>query len=195
MKIIYSLVLVLSTLPLITFGQMEERIIDFPPKTMGGLIQGEDGKMIPTKDEAIEIVEIKIGNEVVELGKSFSADGDWLSDLTFKVKNISGRPISAIRIGFALPETKYKKSRMGFSLEYGRTLSTGIDYGDQKAILPKEEVTLFRNEAHYERDRKGIEMRTGKVNFTKVFITVTVVKFEDETTFMTWKLPIAKKEN
>lgn len=78
----------------------------------------------------------------------------------------------------------------GFSLEYGKDLSTGIDYGVQTPIEPGQEVLLMRNDRHYTRDTNGIARRTGVTDFNTVLIGVSVVKFADGTVWTTYRLPI-----
>jgi hypothetical protein len=92
---------------------------------------------------------------------------------------------------FNLLEAKYKEGIMGFSLEYGKALSTGINYGVQKVIMPNEELDLIRNEAHYNRDRDGIAQKSGTTDFSKVLMGITTVQFEDGTVWWNWKLPLA----
>lgn len=192
MKLIYAAVVITILFPVLVYCQTQDRIVDWHPRTLQGtFVTGEDGKLIPSKIEALKIIEIKLGDEAITLGQPFSASGEWLKNLTIKVRNISERPISSIRIQFNLPEAKYQESTMGFSLEYGKALSTGINYGEQKPLMPNEELVLFRNEAHYNRDRDGIARRAGTTDFSKVLIGMTMVKFEDGTVWSSAKLPLA----
>lgn len=195
MKVICKVFGFIILLPLLVYSQSQDRIIEYPPLTLGSFVADKDGKFIPSNIEALEIIEIKVGDKSVSLGQSFSASEDWLKNLTVKVKNTSGKPISAIRMMFGLPEAKYKEGASGFSLEYGKALSTGIDYGLQKVIKPDEELVLYRNEAHYNRDRNGIAQRTGLTDFSKMLILVTTVQFEDGTVWSSWKLPTVKQSN
>lgn len=168
------------------------RIIEWPPldNPLGNVVSGENGKMIPTDIKALEIVFISADGNRVTPGESFTAQDDWLKTFTVRVKNTSGRSIQAIRLHFGLPEAKSGDAISGFSLEYGRGLGTGIDYGEQKVIPPGEEVELFRNDRHYKRDSEGIAQRTGVSNFTRVLLGPATVKFEDGTVWTGWKLPI-----
>jgi hypothetical protein len=195
MKVICRVFGIIILLPLLAYSQVQDRIIDFPARTQSSFVKGEDGKMVTSNIEALEIVEIRVGDKTVLLGQSFSAGDDWLKNLTVRVKNISGKPISSIRMHFGLPGAKYKEGTMGFSLEYGKALSTGIDYGVQKSIIPNEELVLFRNEAHYNRDRNGIAQKAGVINFSEVLIGVTTVRFEDGMVWSGWRLPTVDQSN
>jgi hypothetical protein len=183
-------------LPVFVFGQAQKKSIKWASKTQqANLVKGVDGVLFPSDIKALEIVEIEVENNPISLGESFSASDDWLRYLTIRVKNISGKPISSIRISLSLPETKNEERTFGFSLEYGKALSTGIDYGIQKPIMPNEELELFRNEAHYQRGLQTIAQRSGLTHFSEVLIDSTVVQFEDGTVWLGWRLPLSKQNN
>ena len=80
----------------------------------------------------------------------------------------------------------------GFSLEYGKELSTGISYGEQKMIDPGEEADIVRSQKHYERDSLGILQRTGMADFTKVILVTGQAILADGTRWMTWKPEMAR---
>jgi hypothetical protein len=54
--------------------------------------------------DLIEIQSINLGGKSVAIGEPFSADEDWLRDLTFRVKNVSDRELTGIQITLILPE-------------------------------------------------------------------------------------------
>ena len=176
------------------FAQGTGRIIEWPPleNPLGNVLAGENGRYIPTEIKALEIVFISAEGSRISPGVPFTAQDDWLKTFTVRVKNTSDRPIQAIRLHFGLPEAKRGDAISGFSLEYGKGLGTGIDYGEQKVMAPGEEVELVRNERHYKRDSEGIAQRTGVSNFTRVLLGHATVKFEDGTVWTGWKLPMAK---
>jgi hypothetical protein len=141
--------------------------------------------------KALEIVEFKVDGKAVMPGQRFTAEGEWLKTFAIRLRNISGKPISSIRMHFSLPDAKVSDTASaGFSLEYGKALSTGIDYGTQDPIQARQEVELIRNERHYLRDRNGIAKRTSVTDFNSVVIAATVVKFEDGSVWTSYKLPL-----
>ena len=177
-----------------TFAQTKMRTIVWPPidDPMGNVIADVNGRLVSTEIKALAIVSISADGKPITVEDPFTAQDDWLKSLAITVRNISDRPIKAIRIGFGLPEATVTGAGTGFSLEYGKELSTGIDYGEQKSIAPGEEVEIFRNDRHYKRDSEGIAKRTGLLNFTQLMIGVTTVKFDDGTVWSSRKLPITK---
>lgn len=56
--------------------------------------------------DAIEIQSINVGGKSIAIGEPFSADEDWLQDLTFRVKNVSDKELMGIQITLILPELK-----------------------------------------------------------------------------------------
>ena len=54
--------------------------------------------------DVIEIQSINLGGKSITIGEPFSADEDWLRDLTFRVKNISDKELMGIQITLILPE-------------------------------------------------------------------------------------------
>ena len=196
MRSVYSALVISILFPLLAYSQTQDKIIDWHPRTLqGNFVKGEDGKQVSSNIEALKIIEIKVDGKIVTLGRTFSATGDWLKNLTVKVRNTSGKSISSIRMHFNLPEAKYKEGTIGFSLEYGKALSTGINYGLQKIIMPDEEIILYRNDAHYNRDRDGIAQRAGITDFSNVLIGMTIVQFEDDTVWSSGKLQLTNQNN
>ncbi|MFQ5739026.1 MAG: hypothetical protein ACE5JX_08415 [Acidobacteriota bacterium] len=49
----------------------------------------------------VRITAMRVGDESIEASKPFAAEVDWLSRLTWMVKNVSEEPISYIEIDFA----------------------------------------------------------------------------------------------
>ncbi|MGH9946950.1 MAG: hypothetical protein ACRD6X_07125 [Pyrinomonadaceae bacterium] len=176
-----------------TFAQ-SNKVIDWPSAVTEQAYIGTTGvPQTATTEKGLEIVEFKVDGNAVMPGRPFSAEGEWLRTFSVTVKNVSGQQISSIRLYFVLPEVKSDEKMSGFSLEYGKGLSTGISYVDQWRIEPGEVVELIRNEAHYTRDREGIARRTGSTNFNTVVIAIAQIQFNDGKIWSSYKLPFVSK--
>lgn len=198
MKVICSVFCFILLLPLFSYGQTQNRTIDFPPNAPeGNFIKGENGKLIPSIIKALEIVEIKLGDKPISLGQPFSASDDWLKNLTIKLRNISDKPIYSIMITFSLPEAQYKDFilpeaqykdfMMGKSLEHWRPGRT---------YMPDEEFNLPMDFIFDDRGMENIVQKTGVTTFSKLIVgNPTAVRFQDDTVWFSWKLPFAKQEN
>jgi len=184
-----KLLLIIALFAATSFGQ--SRVVGWPQGVSDqAFVHDGDGRVIPSSDRALEIVEFTVDGRKITPGQRFEAGEDWLKSLSVRVKNISAKKIVSIRLHFGLPETKGNSIQSGFSLEYGQALSTRFKEIDQKAIEPGQEVVLFRDESHYARDRDGIAKRTGLTDFASAIISTTTVKFEDGKYWSTYKLPM-----
>lgn len=196
MKVVVWFFAVILLLPLCSHAQAT-RVVDWPPVApVQASVKGNGGKSIASEAKALEIVEIDVEGKTIKPGQPFSAGDDWLRTFAVKVKNISDKNISSIRLHFVLPEAKSPAGvPSGFSLQYGKELNNGIDYGVQPLIEPGKEVVLIRNDRHYTRDKDGIAKRTGKTDFNNVIIAVSTIQFEDGTVWSTYRLPITSVTN
>jgi len=182
----------LAALTIFTFGQTRDRILDWhplPPVPVDNRLNGQ-----PTSLEPLELVEITVEGRPVICGQPFIAGTDWLKSLTLKIRNVSTQPIKFIRISFYVPEAKFKDSFLGFSLEYGRETSDGVSlsYGTER-LMPGTETELARSADAYYRYRDTVAKGGVNTDFTKAFIGLTYLRFEDGTVWDGLRLKIAAK--
>lgn len=155
--------------------EAQERIVEWSAHPLIKTDQSASGVA-----EAVQIVDVRVGELSITIGRPFIAGDDWLRGLCFRLKNVSGRPIIGSRLSFSLPETRINNNGLGFSLEYGRGESTGIPSDEQRVIMPNEQFELKFNDQQYERHRKFVTSRSNLPSFSKVIIGNIVVKFDDE---------------
>ena len=122
-----------------------ERVIATFKSGMRTTMKPANGPPQPTDLIAVEVLEFKLGGVPIKLDQPFRADGNWLQNLRARVKNVSQKSISHVRIVFMLPEATYQEDGrnqvMGFELEYAAAkLSEGGD--ERNVVLPGEEVEL-----------------------------------------------------
>ena len=175
--------LLLAAPTILTFGQTRDRLLDWWPRTpMGNRLNGQ-----PTDWEPLQLLEITVEGRTVTCGQPFTAGEDWLKSLSFKIRNVSGKPIKFIRISFNVPEAKFKDSTLGFALEYGRETSDGVSlsYGKER-LMPGEEAELTHDARAYYRYRDVIAKAGGNTDFSNALILPTYVRFEDG---MVWDGP------
>jgi hypothetical protein len=165
--------------PVTVVGQAKVRVVEWPTYPLGRIYSSAEGIKRSPVTEALEIVDIKVESHSITIGHPFAADEDWLKTLTLRIKNISGQPIVGARMGFSLAETRIENKGLGFSLEYGKGLSTGIPSDEQRVIGPNEEFEFRFNDAQYRHHRAFVSERTSLPSFSIVWIGVTSVKFDD----------------
>jgi hypothetical protein len=186
MKIVYGMFIVLL-LSICSLGQAD-RVIDWTPYTASPTFLDHSTIRV------LEIVEFRVDGKLLKPGQPFSGEGEWLKTFSVKVRNISGKRISSIKLYFGLPEAKYDNGVSGFSLVYGTALSPNIDGVPQSPLDPNQEIELIRNHRRYTLDRDAIIRRTGVTDFHSVIIGATAVEFEDGSVWMSYKLPIASSQ-
>ena len=68
----------------------------------------EDGRQLP-----VEVVAVKVKGEPVLPGRPFAADDDWLFGLTFRLKNVSDRPISYVEVSLQFQSAVGHQAKSG----------------------------------------------------------------------------------
>src|SRR5882724_10604953 len=98
---------------------------------------------VPRKNEPVEITEIKVGNNAISLGQSFLANSDWVSDLTFKVRNISAKDIAWVELQLQFPEVRFNKAIFVQPIRYGQVPDLPEDSRqDEPPVAPNETVQM-----------------------------------------------------
>ena len=144
---------------------------------------------IPSLGKMLEIIEIRITGKKIEFGKEFNADESWLRNLSFKVRNLSEKPIKFIRMSFSLPETRTAESGIGFSFTYGNPsgcnaiTSPPCNFNSEevKIVQPKEEIELKFTEQHYQGTLALVLRKTGITTLNQVVVGIAVIEYEDGT--------------
>ncbi len=113
-----------------------------------------DRQLSPAFDSAkiqmpVEIVSIKLNGKEIQPDQKIKGNDDWLQGVSFTLKNISGRPIAYVNVGFKfdLPN--------GFvvsSLPYGVGLFRGEPRRESSppAIWPGESIDLVLTKERYQ---------------------------------------------
>jgi hypothetical protein len=107
--ILFSLFLALvANASLSLQAQQRERVITSFRSAMRNTMMKPGGSPMPTDVIAVEVLGFNLAGIPVNLDQPFRADDDWLKDLRVRVKNISEKPISHLRIIFSVPEAKFE---------------------------------------------------------------------------------------
>lgn len=138
------------------FSQDKKRIIKWQEAPIpAGAIMSSTKKVVPQID-VLEIVDFAVAGKSIAMGESFTADEEWLQNLTVRIKNISNTGISIVQLNFFLPQLMPGGPMV--------TLCYGCgDVGIGKTISPGDEVEL--KIAHY---RWLTESITAKVSLADI---------------------------
>lgn len=170
-------------------AQTQERVVQWPKHTVGRMESvGTSVRTSPVTD-ALEIVDVKVSGNLITIGKPFAAGEDWLKGLTFRLKNISGRTITGLRISLSLPETHKNDTGVGTSLGFGSAALSAGASGAGKKFLPDEELELKFDDQQYARTKQLIAEKSGPMEIKTVWVGITLVKFEDGTLWSGGCLP------
>jgi hypothetical protein len=163
-------------------SQDKKRVITWPPYSVGKVERTGPGSQLSPVVDAVEIVSMEAAGHPIKVGQPFSADDDWLGSLTVRLKNISGQPISGAQISFSLPETQAPdQGTLMTTLRYGPSSSSRQPNEPHKLVAPNEEFELKLTDAEYEQARNRILQRGLSTGVIKLWISLTMVTFEDGT--------------
>lgn len=85
------------------FAQDKQRIIRWNDPIPAGIIKSSQYIVVP-RIEVLEIVDVAVGGKSITFGESFTADDEWVKNLTVRVRNISQRSISVVQFNLFLTD-------------------------------------------------------------------------------------------
>ena len=127
----------------------------------------------------VEIVSIKLNGVDIVPGEPIKGDDDWLQGLSFRLKNISDKPIAFVNIGFKFP------LRNGFvvsMLAYGINCRAGSTRTTTSppAIAPGHDIDLALTGDNYKSFLYVLDQARAPRSFDKAPFYVDTVCFEGE---------------
>ena len=157
--------------PTFTLGQVPLRLID----------------KITWRSEPIKIRNIQTaGGQIVQLGKRFSAEGEWLKGLTVTVENVSTKAIARIELNLAFPRAPGASSE---APTYMVGMFFGLDPSDpaytesQKPAFPSESVELQLPDANLPTIKTDLKTLGYSENISHAQLRVESVTFLDGSTW------------
>jgi hypothetical protein len=116
------------------------------------------------RDAPIEVCDLKVKDKSVTFNEAFDAGGEWLKDISFKIKNNSKKSIVCIYMGVVFPETS--PAPMMHSKFYGYPTNTTIKPKGQPLELKPGEVLSISLADEYPELKSLVEhkMAVGSIN-------------------------------
>jgi hypothetical protein len=130
-----------------------------------------------------EISEFWTGGTPVTPGEPFQEDGDWLNNITFSIKNVSGKSMTMVRVKYSFPEASRTRRTAHFVLQFGDSPSGKGTVG-LPIVLPPGETLRFgmkKEQDFYVAQRFLNHNDLQMSNLTKVDISLYDVEFNDNT--------------
>jgi hypothetical protein len=118
------------------FSQTQTRTIEWPQASPYNTKSASaPGAHTTDRTDEIEIAGIVVEGRPINIGEPFPASDDWLKNIGFRVKNVSGKQLTRIQIQLVLPEMSEGSPQIPFCY--------GCDpIEKQKGVTPGEEVEL-----------------------------------------------------
>ena len=164
-----SAVIFLSLTPV--FSQSRDRVLHWSEPVTIINSPGSGYSAVLVQIDALEIVDITVGDKSITIGETFSADDQWLENLTFRVKNVSNASFSILQLNMFLPEMMPGGPMV--TLCYG----CGASFGKVKPIAPGEEAEM--KVAFYSWLKDQINAKTNLSAITKAEIQQMIVTQSD----------------
>lgn len=96
---------------------------------------------VPLKNEPVQITEARTSTKSdISLGQSFVANNDWLSGLTLKVKNVSGKQIVRAVLELQFSEVQLNNAVFILPVHYGEVPGLEEPSSDKQAPIGPNET-------------------------------------------------------
>lgn len=135
------------------------------------------------KNEPIEFVELKSSGKKFKFGEKYIQESDWLKELTFDFKNVSGKTITYIGVAIIFPETQSTGVTISHSLSYGIPPNfPESEYNKSKLLIPNETAQIGFSAESYKALKNFLATRNHTLtDLTQAHLTIMSVFFEDGT--------------
>lgn len=135
-------------------------------------------------NEPVKIVNLKIGKIPIESGKNFSAQDDWLKDLTATVENSYGKTVSYVELGVIVMSPEGQENV--FPYHYMFWLGNRRKQLDKSVlklgtVSDNKQADLSLPVKEYASIRASLDKIGHPAKVKKVLIQVEEVTFEDGT--------------
>jgi len=128
----------------------------------------------------LKFAEPKVGQQDRKFEESFNAEAEWVKSLSFKLENISGKPIIYLQVNVNFPETRATGNLMSYGVSFGER--PGLKLKDSKPIMlmPGETLEVVLDK---EKDKiyKFVNERQPLESIQKVELEIGFIIFEDKT--------------
>ena len=135
------------------------------------------------RDPPIEVFDLKVNDQSVSFNKAFEASGEWLKDISFKIRNNSKKTIVCIYMGVVFPETG--PASMLHPKFYGNPTNTTIKPKAQPLELKPGEVLSISLADEYKELKSLVEHKMAIGSINTVSLEISRVYFDDG---MMWDL-------
>ena len=172
-------------LKLFTLGLLCVCLVFFSRLDMrGARAQGARQKVIAktfTRNEVVELSEIRVSQKIIDTDKAFDEDDDWLNKVFLKVKNISNKPIVFLEVALDFPETQATGSEMSYRVVLGQMPGSKFPQKHDPIFMLPGDALEIPLDQHYAKLKSFVEHRHSIAQITKLELGINFVVFADKT--------------
>lgn len=135
------------------------------------------------KNEPVEIAEARVGNQSgIRLGQSFLGNDDWVSDLGFKIKNISSKHIVRVELELEFPEIKVNDTAFVLPVPYGHVPDLPeASIKNEPPVGPNDTLQMSIDSDTYSELKRQVTEGGRTLGVTKARVRVAMIIFADGT--------------
>ncbi len=139
------------------------------------------------KNEPVEFVSIESDGQPVRPNEKFERTGEWLNGLTFKIRNVSGKPIVYLAIVLLFPETGRQEPPKVYFLKYGvnpltASMRVNVRQTEEPRLLAPEDTAELRlSPVKFKALREFMAQNWKIEDLTEMNYRIGAVFFEDGT--------------
>jgi hypothetical protein len=131
----------------------------------------------------IEVFDLKVKENAVSFNEAFEAEGEWLKEVSLKIRNNSKKTIVCIYVGVVFPETG--PAPMTQAKFFGHPTNTAIKPKGQPLELRPGEVLSISLADEYEELKRLVEHRMSIWDINTLTLEINRAYFDDR---MMWDL-------
>lgn len=129
----------------------------------------------------LKISDVKLGHQSVELGELFKAEPYWIENLSFKLENISNKPIVFLQANVNFPETRLTGKLMSYAIYFGQRPDSKFKTNRNPFLLKPDETLEIFLDKETTKIYKFINQRQPVETINKVDLEIGFIIFEDKT--------------
>lgn len=139
----------------------------------------------PHEKDPVEISDFVVSGQAIRAGDKFSASGQWLRDLTFKVTNKHSKPVTYVQVNLDFPEVRHNGVMMQHQMFLGRHPVFDKPINSKPLRIAPGESFSASLEDDYGEIKKSIEfVAPANANLVnKITLRLSEVGFEDGTIY------------
>lgn len=128
----------------------------------------------------VEFADLKVDGLERFDGEAFEAGPDWVKDLSFKVRNTSGKPIIFIQVNVNFPETHATGNLMSYTINFG-VMPGSKATGGKPFLLESNEAIEVALASEIQKIAKFVGERRSLASINKVQLEIGFVVLNDKT--------------